>query len=53
MATGLTATDRDYVARVQVSLTASLAYPDPNVTTPLNATAESTVAIRNRSLQNF
>ncbi len=49
----LTAAQRDCVARVQITLTASLANPDPNITRPLTSQVSSAVAIRNRSLANF
>jgi type II secretory pathway component PulJ len=49
----LTAAQRDCVARVQVTLTASFANPDPNNPRRLTSQVSSEVAIRNRSLANF
>jgi hypothetical protein len=49
----LTATQRDCVAKVRVTLSASMPNPNPNISTPISSIAESEVAIRNRSLLNF
>ena len=49
----LTACQLACVAKVQVSITANLPNPNPRITTPVVSTAESQVAIRNRSLVNF
>jgi hypothetical protein len=49
----LTAAQRDCVAKVRVVVTASLDSPDPSNPAPRTATAESEVAIRNRSLASF
>ena len=49
----LTAGQRDCVSSVRLTLTASLANPDPRHPTPLRTVATSDVAIRNRSLANF
>src|SRR5207249_5293891 len=49
----LTAGQRDCVTKVRLTLTASLANPDPRHLTPLTSVATSDVAIRNRSLANF
>jgi type IV pilus assembly protein PilW len=49
----LTTCQRDCVARVHITVRASLDNPDPNVATPVRAEASSEIAIRNRSLDNF
>jgi len=49
----LTAAQRDCVAKVRVTITANVTNPNPRISTPLASTAESEVAIRNRSLSNF
>lgn len=49
----LTAGQRDCVAKVEVTVTASLANPDPHNTAPILSRADSQVAIRSRSLANF
>ncbi len=49
----LTATQRDCVEKVRVTLSASMPNPNPNISTPISSIAESEVAIRNRSLLNF
>lgn len=48
----LTADQRDCVAKVRLTVRASLPNPGPD-TTPLQSQAEAEVAIRNRSLTNF
>jgi Tfp pilus assembly protein PilW len=49
----LSATQRDCVAKVRVTVAANLVNANPLVTTPVKSTAESEIAIRNRSLLNF
>lgn len=49
----LTAAQRNCVAKVRVTITASLPGPDPANPTPRTARAESEIAIRNRSLASF
>ena len=49
----LTAGQRDCVAKVRITVTASLANPDPRHPAPLTSLGTSDVAIRNRSLANF
>ena len=49
----LTAGQRDCVAKVRITVTATLANPDPRHSTPVTSVGTSEVAIRNRSLANF
>jgi hypothetical protein len=49
----LTPGQRDCVAKIRVTVQASLANPDPRNPTPRTSTVESEIAIRNRSLVNF
>jgi hypothetical protein len=49
----LTAAQRDCVAKVRITVQASLPNPDPRNPNPRTSLAESEVAIRNRSLTNF
>jgi len=49
----LTAGQRDCVVKVQVTLNAISANPNPRNPTPLHAEATSRVAIRSRALGNF
>ena len=49
----LTASQRDCVTKVRVTVTANLPNPNPRVSTPVASVAECEVAIRNRSLMNF
>jgi len=44
---------RDCVARIQITVTANIPNPNPRISTPITSTAESRVAIRNRSLSSF
>jgi Tfp pilus assembly protein PilW len=49
----LTTAQRNCVAKIQVVIQASLPSPSPSAPQRLNSTAETMVAIRNRSLANF
>lgn len=49
----LTSAQRDCVAKVRMTITASLPGSDPSNPTPLTSRAESEIAIRNRSLASF
>jgi hypothetical protein len=49
----LTACQRDSVAKVRVTVRANLPNPNARVSTPIASLAESEVAVRNRSLDNF
>ena len=49
----LTASQRDCVTKVRITVRANLTNPDPNNMTPIPSVAECEVAIRNRSLSNF
>jgi|GEM_PF-2405986 len=49
----LSTAQRNCVAKIQVAVQASLPSPNPRDPLPLNSTAETMVAIRNRSLSNF
>ena len=49
----LTAAQRDCVAKIRMTITASLPGSDPSNPTPRMARAESEIAIRNRSLASF
>jgi hypothetical protein len=49
----LTAAQRDCVAKVRISVTASLRSPNPASARPIVSAAETEIAIRNRSLTNF
>jgi type II secretory pathway component PulJ len=44
---------RDCVAKVRVTVRASVENPNPQVSTPLESEGQAEVAIRNRSLSNF
>jgi type IV pilus assembly protein PilW len=49
----LTAAQRDCVAKVQITVRASVENPNPRSDEPLESLAQAEVAIRNRSLVNF
>ena len=49
----LTQAKRDCVAKVRITVRASVANPNPQNPDPLEATSQAEVAIRNRSLVNF
>jgi type II secretory pathway component PulJ len=49
----LSATQRDCVAKVRMTVRASIENPNPQETEPLEAESQAEVAIRNRSLKNF
>lgn len=49
----LTAAQRDCVAKVRITVRASVENPNPRVDDPLESEAQAEVAIRNRSLVNF
>jgi len=49
----LTASQRDCVTKVRITVQANLTNPDPNNSMPIPSVAETEVAIRNRSLSNF
>jgi len=49
----LTPGQRDCVAKVQITVSANIANPNPSIQTPITSTAESRIAIRNRSLSSF
>ena len=49
----LTQANRDCVAKVRITVRASVANPNPQNPDPLEATSQAEVAIRNRSLVNF
>jgi len=49
----LTQCQRDSVAKIRITVTANLTNPNPNISTPIASVAESEVAVRNRSLDNF
>jgi Tfp pilus assembly protein PilW len=49
----LTASQRNCVSKIRITVHANVPNPDPNNPMPLASAAESEVAIRNRSLANF
>ena len=49
----LTQCQRDSVAKIRITVTANLTNPNANILTPIASVAESEVAVRNRSLDNF
>jgi hypothetical protein len=49
----LTSSQRNCVTKVRITIHASLPNPDPQNSTPIASLAESEIAIRNRSLENF
>ena len=49
----LSQAQRDCVAKVRVTVRASVENPNPQVSTPLESEGQAEVAIRNRSLSNF
>jgi hypothetical protein len=49
----LTAGQRDCVTKVRITVRANLSNPDPNNSMPIPSVAQTEVAIRNRSLNNF
>lgn len=49
----LTAAQRNCVTKVRVTIAANLRNPNPRISTPIRTTAETEIAIRNRSLGNF
>ena len=49
----LTASQRDCVTKVRIMVRANLTNPDPNNSMPIPSVAQTEVAIRNRSLNNF
>ncbi len=49
----LTQAQRDCVAKVRITVRASVENPNPQVSTPLESRGQAEVAIRNRSLSNF
>jgi len=49
----LTASQRDCVTKVRITVRANLSNPDPNNSMPIPSVAQTEVAIRNRSLNNF
>jgi hypothetical protein len=49
----LPAAQRDCVAKVQITVTANIPNPNPQISTPVQSVAETEVAIRNRSLLDF
>ena len=49
----LTASQRDCVTKVRITVQANLTNPDPNNSMPIPSVAQTEVAIRNRSLNNF
>jgi len=49
----LTQAKRDCVAKVRLTVRASVPNPNPQDPDPLEATSQAEVAIRNRSLSNF
>lgn len=49
----LTQAQRDCVAKVRITVRASVENPNPQVSTPLESEGQAEIAIRNRSLSNF
>jgi len=49
----LTASQRDCVTKVRIMVRANLTNPDPNNSMAIPSVAQTEVAIRNRSLNNF